>query len=57
MMDLIDKEEAPFRWLPTHTGVKMEYFEDFMKNANTITNLSSRGSYGLTATAEEQLTH
>jgi hypothetical protein len=29
----------------------MEYLENFMKNANTITNLSLRGSYGLTATA------
>ncbi|RYJ50687.1 SusC/RagA family TonB-linked outer membrane protein [Flavobacterium petrolei] len=41
------------RWLPTYTvSSKWNIMEeDFMKNANTITNLSLRGSYGLTATA------
>ncbi|NDP22386.1 MAG: SusC/RagA family TonB-linked outer membrane protein [Paludibacter sp.] len=41
------------RWLPTYTfsGKWNILEEDFMKNAKAITNLSLRGSYGLTATA------
>lgn len=41
------------RWLPTYTfsGKWNIMEEDFMKNINTINNLSLRGSYGLTATA------
>jgi len=41
------------RWLPTYTfsGKWNIMEEDFMKNAATISNLSLRGSYGLTATA------
>jgi hypothetical protein len=54
-MDLIEytRKKRFHGSLPTYTvsGKWNVWREDFMKNANTITNLSLRGSYGLTATA------